>query len=146
MINVILFLLVLGLIMCLLWLNYKLDKEMRRNRILQAFIAGIIRVICDYKSNTDQIYEEDLPDRTSHFPIPYHEVLENIDWELSKDQLGVNYEKWLKQDRNIFYDGKRYGNDGFNCMYLDLFDKKLNIWKSNDFISARKRSGFLMKS
>ena len=132
MINVLLLLLVLGLTICFLWVNYKLDKEIRRNRILQAFIAGIIRAISDYKSSTDHTHEDDLPNRTTQLPIPYQMVLENIDWELSKDLLLADYEKWLKQSRSIYFDEKRYGNDGFNSMYLDLFNRKLNLWSSDE--------------
>lgn len=138
MINYLLSIFIFGLIICFLWLNSKLDKEMRRNRILQSFIAGIIRSISDYNSKTDRIDEDDLPDRSTQLPIPYRTVLENIDWELSKDQLLANYEKWLKQDRNIFFDDKRYSGDGFNFIYLDLFDKKLKIWSSEELMSPKK--------
>ena len=139
MINILLFLLVFGLLICFLWVNFKLNKEMRKNRILQAFIAGIIRVISNYNSKTDRNHEDDLPDRATQLPIPYRRVLENIDWELSKDQLLANYEKWLKQDRNIFFDNNRYSGDGFNFIYLDLFDKKLNLWFSEELMSPKKK-------
>jgi hypothetical protein len=124
-----LFLLVCGLFIYLLWLKARLDKEIKRNRMHQAFTAGIIRTITDYHSKTDSI-ENNVPERPTKLPIPYQAILENIDWELSKDLLMANYEKWLKEDRNIFYDEKKYGDDGFNFMYLDLFDKKIKQWNS----------------
>ena len=33
----------------LYWLNKKLEREIYRNRILQAFIAGTFRTVSDYK-------------------------------------------------------------------------------------------------
>jgi hypothetical protein len=66
-------------------------------------------------------------------------MLENIDWELSKDLLMANYETWLKKDRNIFFDEKTYGDDGFNFMYLDLFDKKLSRWHSDELLSPKMK-------
>lgn len=139
MTTILLFLLVCGLFICLMWVNFKLKKEIKRNRMHQAFTAGIIRTISDYQSKTDSTDEFDLPDRTTELPIPYQTVLENIDWELSKDLLMTNYEKWLKKDRNIFYDEKEYGDDGFNVMYLDLFDKKLKLWHSKELMSPKMR-------
>lgn len=139
MMNFIIFFLAFALIACFLLINHKLNKEMKRNRVLQSFIAGIIRTISDYKSKTDHNHEEDLPGRSTQLPIPYHMVLENVDWELSKDQLLEHYENWLKQDRDIFFDDKKYGGDGFTFMYLDLFDKKLRRWFSNELMSPEKK-------
>lgn len=138
MISIPLFFLILILIICFLWVHYKLSKEMRRNRILQGFIAGIIRGISDYKSAIDRD-EDDLPDRTTQLPIPYHMLLENIDCELSKDLLLFKYQKWLKNNRLLFFDDKRYTGYGFNLMYLDLFDKKLKLWHSDELMSAKKK-------
>jgi len=139
MISILLLLLIIGVVFYITWVNFKLNSEMKRNRILQAFVAGLIRVISDYHSKTDQLDDDDVPDHASQLPIPYKTVLENIDWELSKDMLLVNYEKWLKQDRNIFYDDKRYSGDGFNFIYMDLFDNKLRRWFSNELLSPKKK-------
>jgi hypothetical protein len=110
-----------------------LEKEIRRNHILQSFISGIIRSISDYRSRTDNLEsDKDIPEKGTQLPIPYSTILENIDRELSKDQLLEHYEKWLKTDRNIFFDDKRYFGDGFNFMYLDLFDKKIKQWSEKD--------------
>lgn len=139
MTTVLLFLLVCGLFVWILRVNFKLDKEIKRNRMHQAFTAGIIRTISDYQSKTDLIDEFDLPDGATELPIPYQTILENIDWELSKDLLMANYEKWLRKDKNIFFDEKEYGDDGFNFMYLDLFDKKLKLWHSEELMSPKMK-------
>ena len=139
MINIFLFLLVLGVIICFLWVNHKLDKEMTRNRILQAFIAGIIRAISDYKGVNDEMHKDDLPDRTTKLPIPYDMLLENIDWELSNDLLLGKYEKWLKDNRLLFFDNKRYACFGFNIIYMNLFDKKIKVLHSDELMSAKKK-------
>ncbi len=66
MYTMILIIFFLVLLVCVLWLNHKIEKEKKRNRTVQAFLAGVIRVISDYKSKTDETSdEEDLPARTS---------------------------------------------------------------------------------
>jgi len=104
----------------------------------QAFTAGIIRSVTDYHSRTDSD-EFEIPNKPARLPIPYPLMLENIDWELSKDLLMANYETWLKKDRNIFFDEETYGDDGFNFMYLDLFDRKLSRWHSNELLSPKMK-------
>lgn len=118
--------------------NARLNKEIKRSRMHQAFTAGIIRAVTDYHSRTDSD-DFEIPDRSTQLPIPYSRMLENIDWELSKDLLMANYETWLKKDRNIFFDEKAYGDDGFNFMYLDLFDKKLREWHSKELLSTKMK-------
>jgi len=130
--------LILALAAWLYKINAMLNKEIKRNRMHQSFTAGIIRAVTDYHSRTDSD-EFEIPDRPTRLPIPYPMMLENIDWELSKDLLMANYETWLKNDRNIFFDEKTYGDDGFNFMYLDLFDKKLSEWHSNELISPKMK-------
>jgi hypothetical protein len=56
------------------------------------------------------------------FPIPYNEILQNVSREFEKDFWTRPYSKWIKKDRNLFYEGK-YANDGFNMIYWDFFDK-----------------------
>jgi len=123
----------------LILVNVKLNKEIKRNRMHQAFTAGIIRAVTDYRSKTDDIDDLELPERVACLPIPYSLMLENIDWELSKDLLMANYWQWLQNERSIFFDEKNYGDDGFNFMYLDLFDKKLSEWHSNELMSPRMK-------
>lgn len=126
-----------------LWLNRKIEKEKKRNRTVQAFLAGVIRVISDYKSKTDKISDEEaLPPRSANLPIPYETIMENIDWEFGKDFLLQHYKEWLKHDRNIFFEEPRYSGDGFNFMYLDFFDKRLQAWHSGEIMSQKNR-GYL---
>jgi len=137
--NILIIILILFLILWILWLNHRIEKEKKRNRIVQAFLAGVIRAISDYKSKTDEIGdEEDLPEQNYRLPIPYEKLLESIDWEFSKDFPLEYLEKWLKHDRNLF-DDSQYGNDGFNFMYLDLYDKLFNQWFSKEITSQKNK-------
>lgn len=137
--NIIATILVLVLFTWGLRLNYKIEKEKKRNRILQAFVAGTIRSISNYNSKTDEIENtEDLPQQNSRFPIPYEHILTNIDWEFSKDFWIEPFQKWLKSDRNLFDDSK-YNGDGFNFMYLDFFDKRYKEWFSNELITSKNK-------
>ena len=63
---------------CLYQTNAKLNKEIKRSRMHQAFTAGIIRAVTDYHSRTDSDKFE-IPDRSTQLPIPYPRMLENID-------------------------------------------------------------------
>jgi hypothetical protein len=110
------------------YLFFEVQKEKRRNRIMQAFTAGIIKSMSDYISSTD------MPDISSaadiakafnrKFPIPYNEIIQNIIKEFQKDFWMNPYWKWIKNDRNLFYEEK-YGNDGFSMIYWDFFDKAI---------------------
>jgi hypothetical protein len=84
------------------WLYLKLKREMSRNRVQQAFIAGIIRSISDYQSSTDRMGRAEIPGKVTVLPIPYPLLLENIDYELNKALFLISYEKWLKESRNLF--------------------------------------------
>ena len=106
-----------------IFLFFEVQKEKRRNRILQSFTAGIIRSISDYVSRTDEIKADDISKiYVRKFPIPYNEILAKINHEFSKDFWMNPFGKWLKKDRNIFYDDK-YSNDGFNMIYWDFYDQ-----------------------
>jgi len=129
MINI--FLIVLfGLVLVII---YELKREKRRNRILQSFIAGIIRSISDYKSRTDDITVDDIAIMYSKkIPIPYENILANINHEFAKDFWIKPFGKWLKNDRNIFCDEK-YADDGFNMIYWDFYDHiAAEMKKEND--------------
>jgi hypothetical protein len=137
--NILVTVLIMGLFILVLRLNYKIEKEEKRNRILQAFIAGTIRSISNYKSRTDEIDDaDDLPAQNSDLPIPYENILESIDWEFSKDFWIEPFKKWLKFDRGLFDDSK-YNGDGFNFMYLDFFDKRYKEWFSNELMSTKNK-------
>ena len=110
------------------YLLFDIRKEKRRNRILQSFTAGIIQSVSDYVSRTDILDISSAADIAGvydkKFPIPYDKVLQNINKEFEKDFWANPYWKWIKADRNLFYESK-YANDGFNMIYWDLFDKAI---------------------
>jgi hypothetical protein len=133
--NILLIILVILLAIGILWLNFKMEKEKKRNRILLSFVAGTIRAISDYRSTTDN---EEVPDQNQTLPIPYENIMENIDCEFSKDFWMEPYKKWLMTDRNIFNDSK-YADDGFNFIYYDFFDRRLREWHSAELMSEKKK-------
>ena len=125
MIEISLSLILMGL---LIYLLFELRKEKRRNRIMQSFMAGLIRGVSDYVSRTDT-HELSTPTDIAKvyerkFPIPYNELLQSISREFQKDFWMNLYWKWIKKDRNLFYEEK-YANDGFNMIYWDFFDDAL---------------------
>jgi hypothetical protein len=103
-------------------------KERRRNRILQSFIAGLIKGVSDYVSRTDTQELSTAGDVVKvydrKFPIPYHKLLQTIVREFQRDFWMKPYWKWLKNDRKLFYE-KKCANDGFNMIYWDFFDNAL---------------------
>lgn len=120
--------LLLMITILLIYLFIGVQKEKRRNRILQSFMAGIIKRISDYVSQTDLrdiICADDVGKKFSNqFPIPYKEVLDNINHEFSKDFWIQPYWKWIKAGRNLFYENK-YANDGFDMIYWEFYDKAI---------------------
>jgi hypothetical protein len=128
--------LLLMIVVGILYIILELSQEKRRSRILQSFTAGIIRSVSDHISRTDIQNISSAADimevRANEFPIPYDKILQNISKEFEKDFWSQPYWKWIKDDRNLFYES-RYANDGFNMMYWDLFDKALSdIKKERD--------------
>ena len=106
-------------------LNKKLEKEIYRNRILQAFIAGAIRTVSDYKGLGET---KESPVKAWYMPIPYKILLENVEYEFFKGIPADHYEEWIKMSENLFiYEPKPYCNDdGFNFIYLDFFNRLRN--------------------
>ena len=62
------------------WSYSKIKTERKKNRILQAFIAGIIRSITNYNSKTDAVSPDDVPQIDHKLPIDYKDVLESIQY------------------------------------------------------------------
>ncbi|MEW6669678.1 MAG: hypothetical protein AB1512_31095 [Thermodesulfobacteriota bacterium] len=112
----------------LIYLLLEFRKEKRRNRILQSFVAGLIKGVSDYVSRTDTQELSSAADFIKiydrKFPIPYYDLLQSISREFQKDFWVNPYWRWLKKDRNLFYEEK-YANDGFNMIYWDFFDNAL---------------------
>lgn len=118
-----------------IYLLFQFQKEKRRNRILQSFVAGLIKSTSDYVSQNDVIEIFSANDITKiyerKFPIPYNEILVAISREFEKDFWMNPYRKWISSDRNLFYDEK-YANDGFNMIYWDFFDKAVSGIKEEE--------------
>ena len=106
-------------------LNRKLEKEIYRNRMLQAFIAGTIRTFSDYKGLGEP---EESPVKAWYLPIPYKILLDNVEYEFFKGMPPDHYKEWVKSNENLFlYEPKYYCNDdGFNFIYLDFFNRLKN--------------------
>jgi hypothetical protein len=106
-------------------LNKKLEKEIYRNRVLQAFIAGTIRTVSDYKG-LGEIKES--PAKAWYLPIPYKILLDNVEYEFFKGMPVGHCTKWVRASENLFiYEPKAYCNDdGFNFIYLDFFNRLKN--------------------
>lgn len=113
------------------YIYFRFLQERKRNRILQSFVAGIIRSISDYCSKTDIVSPDSVPEISHEFPIPYKNIIENIQYEFLKDFWAEPYVKWLKKDRLLFNDEK-YSNDGFNFIYWDFFDDLLKNYHSEN--------------
>jgi hypothetical protein len=121
-------LIVCNLFFCL-YIFSLLKKEQKRSRILQAFIAGIVRSVSDYVSSTDDPTE--MPKQNMKLPIPYKKIIESIEHELHKDVPMESYgAKWLLERRRLFDDWKSTG-DGFTFMNYDLFDHLIELWKQD---------------
>ncbi len=126
-------------------LNKKLEKEIYRNRVLQAFIAGTIRTFSDYKG-LGEIKEG--PAKAWYLPIPYKILLDNVEYEFSKGMPADHYKKWVKASGNLFiYEPKVYCNDdGFNFIYLDFFNRLKNqslverSYESSDIRSLNRQA------
>jgi hypothetical protein len=122
-----------------------LAKERKRNRVLGAFIAGIVRSISNYVSTTDSIDSDELPPRYTQLPIPYINVLEAIEYELSKNFYisPAKYERWLIKTRQLFLENETIArdarNDGFIFMTYDLFDDLLARWRSSELMTKRQK-------
>ena len=107
------------------WLNKKLEKEIYRNRMLQAFIAGTIRTVSDYKGLGES---KESPVKAWYLPIPYKILLDNVEYEFFKGMPVAHYKNWVKTNENLFiYEPKVYCNDdGFNFIYLDFYNRLKN--------------------
>jgi hypothetical protein len=122
-----------------------LAKERKRTRVLSAFVAGLVRSISDYVSDTDKIDLDEMPARHTQLPLPYKSVLETIEYELEKNVTVMdNYERWLFNMRRMCRNENdlmvRDGIDnGFVFMAFDLFDDLLARCRSSELMTARQK-------
>jgi len=138
MLNIILIILVVINILFSISIFSSLKLERKRNRILQSFIAWIIRSISDYYSSTDAVDSDYMPEKNQKLPIPYNNILGAIEWEFCKDFWVNPYKEWIEKDRLIFNDPK-YWNDWFGFVYFDFFDKLKKQWESNEIINEKDK-------
>ncbi len=120
-----------------------LKKEQKRNLILQAFIAGLVRSISDYVSKTDRVNMDEVPTQNTKLPIPYRKVIEAVEYELLKD-VSIpasikSHEEWLRESRQLFT-GDKNGCDGFVFMNYDLFNDLISRWHSDELMTATEKS------
>ena len=115
----------------------------KQNRLKNAFIAGMIRSISNYRSWTD-IHEEsdDIPVVNKKLPISYDHILDSIVYELQKDYSVWEIIAWLETDRWLFNE-KNSRWDGFVFIYYDLYEK---IEKRFDLANISKDDLKLMKA
>lgn len=120
-----------------------LKEEQKRNRILQAFIAGIVRSVSDYVSTTDKIDLDEMPEPSVDLPIPYEKVLKAVQYEFLKDVIAFTsvkeHEKWLFECRQLFNSEKRRG-DGFVFINHDLFDGLIARWRSGELMTPKEKA------
>ena len=100
-----LFIVIFALAAAIIYLYVEFHKEKWRNRILQSFVAGIIRS-----------FAKEFPNQ---YASKYKDILENVDLEFQKDLWYKPYMRWAKEDGNLFYE-KKYENGGFNSIYWDF--------------------------
>lgn len=141
----ILLLLMAGVI---LWLSFAVRKEQRKNKILRAFVAGIVRSITDYKSPTDD--KNDPPKQNEKIPIAYTDFIKAVEHELLKnqsvrfksmDKYLRDHKSWLVQNRALFTTSLE--DDGFVFMNYDLFDDLLKLWNAPAALISEREKGFL---
>ena len=145
MLSIYLLLLVGNIILTfVVWLT--LSKERKRNRILQAFIAGLVRSVSDYVSTTDKIDLKEMPERNTTLPIPYRNILESVQDEMLKNVFIASdkkYEKWLLASRQIFSEETLRNDvrdDGFVSINYDLFDGLIARWRSGELMTPKEKA------
>lgn len=118
------------LVIAVIYLYLQIKKEQKRNRILQSFVAGntsMLGRLLLKVNDLERIQKGEESELTSN--IIYHKlILPEIDAYFKVDFWVKPYDKWLKNDRNIFYDDK-YRNVGFNTIYLDFVDMNIAEFK-----------------
>ncbi len=108
--------------------RYLVRREENRNRILQAYIAAVVRSVTDYAGFTDTAHN--TPKLNFKLPIPYENFREAVKYELEKTnpryifnspKWKELYSVWLYESRQLFTDKWEY-MDGFVMMNYDVFD------------------------
>ncbi|MFA6119716.1 MAG: hypothetical protein WC688_07370 [Parachlamydiales bacterium] len=115
-----------------LWISLK--KEKKRLRVLTSFVSGLVR----YVSKVPAMIEEGMNKGVNIRDVKgYDIVLKDIADSFELDFWATPYDKFIKSDRNLFYEEKM-GNDGFNTIFLDFYDKCLKEQHKNQHDKDKK--------
>ena len=111
----------------LMWVLFLLYIERKRNRVLGAFVAGVVRKLGDVICAVERIAPEsvELPQKQA-----YELILKGVLAEFQEDFWMKPYSKWLKRGGGLFHEDA-YLNGGFPAMYSDLFDLALEEHKKD---------------
>lgn len=108
----------------IIYLYILVAKERRRNRILTAFVDGLMR----YSVKLPHLMNAMMEKRITASELKTHEALyEEIGEAFSQDFWVTPFEKFIKNDRNLFWEEK-LANGGFNQSFLDFYDRQLKEW------------------
>lgn len=105
-------------IIVLLLLSFYLYIERKRNRILGAFITGIVWKLSDVMCAVERIPPDDKEvDRMDAYKL----ILKDVVYMLQEDLWIKPYSKWLKRGSGLFaHDDSAMG--GFPKIYSDLYE------------------------
>lgn len=107
-----------------IYLFLSLRKEKKRLRVLTAFIDGLMKFASKVPAMIDKVVHKEVNPKDVN---GYEIVLKDISDSFEQDFWATPYEKFVKSDRNLFWEEK-LGNGGFNQMFLDFHDKCLKEW------------------
>ena len=107
-----------------IYLFLSLRKEKKRLRVLTSFIGGLMRFVSKVPAMVDEVVSKEVNPRDVN---GYDIVLKDIADSFEQDFWATPYEKFVKSDRNLFWEEK-LGNGGFNQMFLDFHDKCVKEW------------------
>lgn len=116
---------IIALIILNTYIFISLKKEKRRLQILTSFVGGLMQ----FSSKIPAVIDEAINKKggRSDDVDGYRIILEDISSIFEKDFWENPYEKFIKHDRNLFWEQKLY-NAGFNQIFLDFYDKSLKEW------------------
>ncbi len=120
------------LFVIIIYIFLSLRKEKKRVRVLASFIGGLIGFVSKAPSNIGETTHEEVGRHNG-----YEVILKEIGNYFEEDFWTTPYEKFVKLDRNLFWEEK-LRNGGFNQVFLDFHDKCLKEWyaiKHNDDVN-----------
>lgn len=112
------------LVFSTIYLFIQITREKRRNRILQAFIAGVFDSVQKSLYAIETHDNEHKAKEEGYYEHFREVILGSVAAYLHADLWQKPYRKWLERDKNLFRDEK-YANGGFNLLYMDLYKHEL---------------------